>query len=370
MSRRKACDGCVRAKIRCNLDPAGCSRCTSRGNPCTYRGRLSRNPGFGSPTPAATGSRFPQDELPEINRSTHVDSPALPLDEFGPGVVAPSIDTISGNSQLSHTPLTWDNEVFGARFLDTLDVTTPLNGDYHLGVTIEAPHASPEAQHVSDYLTASSRPRQPSPSNLASLSYQDPSSMLERRNFSEPELDLTGDLTLHILRSYLYVMADRDSVPPFIHPKYQNLMEMGTSRPSPLYAAMKLAKMLFLGRRMNKTLIWRLIRMEQERLLNDVRTTTLELIMFLVANQVYRIKHPKFDKWEILEALQSLVLYILMRITEGRHDYTNFDTQLLITVNVSSHSPTSSLLKHAYSQKRNKGTLSLYHDKFWHAHQL
>jgi len=194
--------------------------------------------------------------------------------------------------------------------------------------------------------------------------------MLERRNFSEPELDLTGDLTLHILRSYLYVMADRDSVPPFIHPKYQNLMEMGTSRPSPLYAAMKLAKMLFLGRRMNKTLIWRLIRMEQERLLNDVRTTTLELIMFLVANQVYRIKHPKFDKWEILEALQSLVLYILMRITEGRHDYTNFDTQLLITVNVSSHSPTSSLLKHAYSQKRNKGTLSLYHDKFWHAHQL
>ncbi|KAH8894457.1 hypothetical protein GQ53DRAFT_820847 [Thozetella sp. PMI_491] len=63
---------------------------------------------------------------------------------------------------------------------------------------------------------------------------------------------------------------------------------------------------------MNKTLIWRLVRMEQERLLNE---------------------YAKFDKWESLEALQSFVVYILMRIVEGRHDYTNFDTQLLISVN-------------------------------------
>ena len=100
--------------------------------------------------------------------------------------------------------------------------------------------------------------------------------MFERRNFSQSELELTGDLALHILRSYLYVIASRDTVPPFIHPKYRNLTEISTSRPSPLYAAIALAKMLFHGRKMNKTLIWRLIRMEQERLLNEVCAATFK----------------------------------------------------------------------------------------------
>lgn len=49
----------------------------------------------------------------------------------------------------------------------------------------------------------------------------------------------------------------------------------------------------------------------------------------------FHSKHPQFDKWETLEALQSLLLYVLMRVTEGRHDYTNFDTQLLGSVYVS-----------------------------------
>jgi hypothetical protein len=47
-------------------------------------------------------------------------------------------------------------------------------------------------------------------------------------------------------------------------------MKIGTSRPSPLYAAIKFAKMLYLGRQRNKTLIWSLIRIEQERLLAEV----------------------------------------------------------------------------------------------------
>jgi hypothetical protein len=46
-------------------------------------------------------------------------------------------------------------------------------------------------------------------------------------------------------------------------------------------------------------------------------------------------QHPSFSKWEVLEALQSLVVYMLLRIIEGRHDYTNFDTQLLASINVS-----------------------------------
>ncbi|KAF3765749.1 hypothetical protein M406DRAFT_239708, partial [Cryphonectria parasitica EP155] len=95
-------------------------------------------------------------------------------------------------------------------------------------------------------------------------------SLFERRKFSEPEIELTADLALHILRSYPYTMVNRDSVPPFIHPKYQYFQ---------------------------------------------------------------RKKYHNFNKWEVLEALQSLVVYMLLRIIEGRHDYTNFDTQLLASIN-------------------------------------
>jgi hypothetical protein len=362
----------VRAKVRCSFDPAGCSRCISRGNPCTYPGRLSHNPDFGNPTLAASGNSFSQDKAPETNGSPPVNNPTLSLDEIGLGVAAPFIDTISGNNQIPHSASTWDNEASWTGFPDVLDLLTPPDGEYHLGVYTEASTVSDETQRVPDHTTGSRHLRQPSPSIPVSLSYKDPSSMFERRNFSQMELEVTGDIALHILRSYLYVMADGDSPPPFIHPKYRDLIPIGTGRPNPLSAAMKLAKMLVLGRGMNKTLIWRLIRMEQERLLNDVRAATLRSA-YPVANQRHYRKHLKFDRWESLEALQSLVLYILMRINEGRRDYTNFDTQLLISVNVSSHNsnPHPIFQKHAYSrEERNKGTLSSYLDKLWHACKL
>ncbi|KAM5375402.1 hypothetical protein ACJZ2D_005963 [Fusarium nematophilum] len=292
---------CLEGKLAMNV-------CGPRGKICTYPGRLSRNADFCSPPVA--GSGLPQDLPSKSNGLLDADDPILSLDKFGPDV-APVIDTVSGDSQLPTSTPTWDNEVVETGFPDMLDLMTPLSGDYQLVMEVEAANSSGEAQGASDYITTSGRAQEPQASIPASLLYHDPSSMLERRKFSKPELELTGDLALYTLRSYLYAIADRDSIPPFIHPKYRDLMELGTSRPSPLYAAIKLAKMLFLGRGMNKTLIWSLIRMEQERLLND---------------------HPKFDKWEILEALQSLILYVLMRITEGRHDYTNFDTQLLVSV--------------------------------------
>ncbi|KAI1869945.1 uncharacterized protein JN550_005535 [Neoarthrinium moseri] len=239
------------------------------------------------------------------------DNLTLSLDEFQPDVTAPLIDTISGNMQIPYAAIAWNNEALEtqvSRFLDSM----PLNEEYYVGIDVEPERERDELQCVPNSIPAAGHSRQLSPSMLASIPYQDPSFVLERRDCSEPELELTGDLALHILRSYVRMIADRDSLPPFVHPKYQNFAGSNTSRPSPLYAAITLAKMLYLGCKMDKTLIWRLIRMEQERLLND---------------------HPKFNKWELLEALQSLIVYILMRITEGRHDYTNFDTQLLISVN-------------------------------------
>lgn len=187
--------------------------------------------------------------------------------------LAATIDTISGESQLSPFTPTWDNGLGENEFLNVLDLMEPLSEDYHINMDVEATTLCGENQ--SAYITASGRSEEPQTPIPASLTHNDPASILERRRFTKPELELTGDLALHTLRSFLYVMADRDSIPPFIHPKYRDWMELDTNRPSPLYAAIKLAKMLFLDRGMNKTLVWSLIRMEQERLLNDVCATIL-----------------------------------------------------------------------------------------------
>jgi hypothetical protein len=190
-------------------------------------------------------------------------------DQFQPDS-APHIETVSGNSQVSISTPYWDNDVSDTTFPDVLDFTTPHSGNYDLGTRLIPANSGNEAQSTYDLITASRRSQEPETSISAPLSCHDPSPMLQRRTFSKPELELTADLALYTLRSYLYVMADQDSIPPFIHPKYGDWMGIGTSRPSPLYAAIKFAKMLYLGRQRNKTLIWSLIRLEQERLLNEV----------------------------------------------------------------------------------------------------
>lgn len=280
MPRRKACDECVRAKVRCNLNPAGCFRCTSRGHRCSLQQHRSGAPDFGNPIPDAPTSIVSPAGPPNINDAFSIDNSILSLDGFGPDladpdITDPNINTIPVDTQLPPSTSTWGNGASGPGFLDALDLLTPLDGEYEPDANVEAAPQSDETGRLSDYtMVVSRRAQRLSPSIPASLLYQGPSSILERRNFSQPEHVATGDIALHMLRSYLYVMADKDCVPPFIHPKYRDLAGSSTSRPSPLHAAMRLAKLLCLGRRMNKTLIWRLIRIEQERILNDVRAAS------------------------------------------------------------------------------------------------
>lgn len=206
-----------------------------------------------------------------------VDIPPQPSNDFRPGLDSPSVETeeTSRYSNLSLTTFTWENDIFRPEWSYVSDLTTDLGEGYPLGSHVDASSISGELQSASNTITLSEQSLQASSSIPVSLAYRDPSSLFERRKFSEPELELTSDLALHILRSYPYMIANRGSVPPFIHPRYQYLSESETARPSSLDAALKLAKMLLHGRRMNKSLIWGLIRIEQERLLNEVRTGIL-----------------------------------------------------------------------------------------------
>lgn len=213
----------------------------------------------------------------ELTGVTPVNIPPRSSNDLRPSLDSPSVeveDTCRGiNSSI--TNFTSENDIFRPGWPYVPEIVTGFGEGYPLGSYVDASSISGEFQSASNIIAISEQLLQPSSSIPASLAYQDPSPLFERRKFSEPELELTGDLALHILRSYPYMMANRDSVPPFIHPKYEYLSEDNTTNPSPLNAALKLAKMLLQGRRMNKSLIWGLIRIEQERLLTEVCTEPL-----------------------------------------------------------------------------------------------
>jgi hypothetical protein len=229
------------------------------------------------------GSRMQTASL-QLTDVTPVNIPPQSSNELRPGLDSPSVEveeTYSDfNSFLTH--FTSENDIFTPEWPYVPDLATDFGEGYPLGSHADASSTSVELQSASNVITISEQLLQPSSSIPASLAYRDPSSLFERRKFSEPELELTGDLALHILHSYPYMVANQDSVPPFIHPKYQYLSENDRTSPSPLNAALKLAKMLLQGRRMNKSLIWGLIRIEQERLLIQVCTEPLNPCQQLV----------------------------------------------------------------------------------------
>jgi hypothetical protein len=265
----------VRSKVRCSSDHGGCSRCASRGVQCTNQGTLGGQNAAKIAFEADGDSQVQTASL-QLTGISLVDLAPQSSDEFGPDLDSPSveIEETSTTGNPSDTTFTWESDIFGPGWSCMSDLTSNLGEDYALGHCVDPCSISGELQSASNITTLSEQSLQPSPSIPVSLPYRDPPSLFGRREFSEPELELTGDLALHMLRSYPYLMANQGSVPPFIHPKYQYLFKNDTARPSPLYAALRLARMRLHGQPRNKTLIWKLIRIEQERLLNEVRTDT------------------------------------------------------------------------------------------------
>jgi hypothetical protein len=279
----------VRSKVRCSLHPGGCSRCATKNISCTYQSTLKGK----NPTTLSLendGDSFIHtDSLqsPIISFEEIQDTAPNPLNDFQFGINHPSVET-EEESEANNLPITSalrQNATFNldewscmAELTAELDSADPLNPQ------IDISRISGGLQSTLSTITTPQQRLQLSPSIPISINYQEPSLLFERRRFLDPELELTGDLVLHILRSYPYMMASTGSVPPFIHPRYQYFTQSSTMRPSPLYAALRLAKMLLHGRRMNKSLIWGLIRMEQDRLFNEVWISSVKLLLGIASD--------------------------------------------------------------------------------------
>ncbi|KAK3686592.1 hypothetical protein LTR37_019653 [Vermiconidia calcicola] len=116
-------------------------------------------------------------------------------------------------------------------------------------------------------------------------------------------------LTYGMLKSYPMMLHHND-LPPFIHPSLVS-SDPENHDMEPLTNCMSLMLMISGGVRVNRRLFWRNVRQDCER---------------LCAEQL------NLDKWQVLAAMQALLIYIVVRLDEGETDYNNFDSLLLKTV--------------------------------------
>ncbi|KAJ2977656.1 hypothetical protein NQ176_g4250 [Zarea fungicola] len=117
-----------------------------------------------------------------------------------------------------------------------------------------------------------------------------------------------------ILRSYPYMMLRRNSLPPFVHSFIFSHAENGVGKPQQqaLITCVGLVQLFKNRSDLNKSMVWKLIKLEQDRILAN---------------------HSEFDRWELLASLQALLIYCLLRLQEVPAGQDGLETGLITTVN-------------------------------------
>ncbi|KAK3053586.1 hypothetical protein LTR09_005330 [Extremus antarcticus] len=117
-------------------------------------------------------------------------------------------------------------------------------------------------------------------------------------------------LISHNLKSYPRMMSQRNNLPPFIHPHILAVAPENNHL-APLTNCMNLVHMVGGGIQGSRALFWRNVRTECED---------------------WSVKPWKLGRWELLAAMQALLIYIIIRLDEGETEHNNFDSLLVSTV--------------------------------------
>jgi hypothetical protein len=152
-------------------------------------------------------------------------------------------------------------------FADFLDPQTfPESFDYTLpGSPTLMPYSAPvidQVSHVPQALT-------PLFSIPPTPSMYSPRSLISRPSMTDG-LKRTTNLILHTLKSYPKMMLHHNTLPPFIHPRLIS-SNVDNDDMEPLLNCMSLVHMVKGGVKGNKKLFWRNVRIECERLREEVR---------------------------------------------------------------------------------------------------
>ncbi|KAM6478420.1 hypothetical protein HDV62DRAFT_191497 [Trichoderma sp. SZMC 28011] len=304
ISRKRSCGACVRAKTRCIVpnDSASetCVRCHERSMECDVAAvaRRTGEPHGGSvgSTPSASNSSR-KEKKAEVHESTtsvalsRASSQSINLEDI-------TFPQASSNSAASLGWSTEDNWNTILRDFDMFGLEIPLDhqSTHSLLYPVNEEHIVLENSI--------------SPLALGNLSVP---SLFEHRIFTRPNQGPLVSLAMRILRSYPFMMLQKTALPPFISPLQANWAETGVGPPQQsLLTCMGLVQLFKSRTDSNKNLVWRLIKLEQENIFS---------------------KHAAFDKWELLAAFQSLLIYCLLRLQEQPLGNDGFEAALLTTVN-------------------------------------
>ncbi|KAI0449547.1 hypothetical protein F5B21DRAFT_44528 [Xylaria acuta] len=300
-SRRRSCTACVRAKARC-IWPAddnivACIRCNKRNAACEYDTAAIRRKVKGQAS-EDTVSATPVQERPNA-------------DVQGSSTALVSSRHSSQNETTSFDP---DNESY-LYFENMAELVFPDDLEHTLEDLEPVPYHGISSMSLACaklvYLS-STQSSPPAPWIYQPLN----TSHFTIRAFTRPDHVVLVSLAMRVLRSYPFMLTTKGSLPPFINPSSYSWAQSGGDHKihKRLIKCSNLIQSFKSQKTANKTAwIWTQIWLEQDRILTE---------------------YSSFDRWELLDALQTLLIFCLLRIQDVPAGYAVFDISLLTTANL------------------------------------
>ncbi|KAI1422716.1 hypothetical protein F5Y12DRAFT_761384 [Xylaria sp. FL1777] len=313
-SRKRSCSACVRAKARClwraDVGLDGCLRCNKRGVTCEYDTTTIRrkvpgkacedtilavtiqtgrnDSGEGSSTTLGSTRSPSHNETTLFNASDHAYL---------------AMGTATESSFLDSINVTFDDLIFDIENLPYREVNSmsvACSKIAKLSSTITSP-PSPWAYHLSK------------------------TPFFSIRDFTRPDHVALKTVAMRILRSYPSMMLVKGTLPPFIHSSVyaRPMLDDAHKEHQSLVTCWNLVRSFKTQTGANKSSwVWGQIWHEQERILAE---------------------YSSFDRWELLDALQALLVFCLLRLHDVPVGHAVFDVSLLTTVNLVSRALRSSV---------------------------
>ncbi|KAI0967749.1 hypothetical protein F4678DRAFT_444513 [Xylaria arbuscula] len=292
-SRQRSCIPCSKAKTRCDLSAPECSRCQARGIVCEYRAEIVQNEPMDHERLRNTSGQG----AASFDSPMHGDQVEL----LGPVTTARSNEHTSDDSRNGNQRVITDIQA-----LQNDEWTLDPQLLAYPNPNVQTTQSRPLNLQLNTDIDVDSQFNIPfyTPVNFSLR-------LFENRPLVEPNKAHAASLFRRTLGSYAFMLLRRDNLPPFICPHAYEWSEEQSNNPlEALVNCTSLVQMFHARTPTNRGFIWRLIRVEQERLLQQ---------------------YVNMDKWGLLATLQALLVYCLLRAIDQETLDNDFDVSLVVT---------------------------------------
>lgn len=278
---RKACSYCSNAKVRCDGQLPSCSKCLYRGSQCFYHCPTSRDASLIKPDLQSFQSPAQSVKiLLEKPPVQHIENQAVncEIDCNSNGFEWDSQNMFDFNYPLTQGPvlLNGDRNTSSGTLPDNFIAgsfsrsgRSSIPGPFNFEASSRLPSSpsllktllSPGCQNTKTI---------PSISSILS-SHHTISSFTPQKSTIKEGSQGNAVLLMQILTSYPKMMLRKPTFPPFIHPHCSVTAATQTGQLiEPLANCMSMAQLFFNSEGGSRRILWRMIRMELQRLVQDV----------------------------------------------------------------------------------------------------